>query len=100
MDRDLEWTKIFTLNKDQQVNDGRLEADHMRLDYGNFTDDEEVTLLPHRKDTDDPNHPGLDIRDQIHRIHNEMTGYLRQSPFKGLVQGGPKGSDLRWSMTD
>ena len=41
----------------------RLEADHMRLDYRNFTDDEEVTLFPHRKDTDVPNHPGLDIRD-------------------------------------
>ena len=51
------------MNKEQQVNDGRLEADHMRLDYRNFTDDEEVTLLPHRKDTDDPNHPGSDIRD-------------------------------------
>ena len=51
------------MNKDQQVNDGRLEDDHMRLDYRNLTDDEEVTLLPHRKDTDDPNHPGLDIRD-------------------------------------
>ena len=51
------------MNKDQQVNDGWLEADHMRLDYRNFTDDEEVTLLPHRRDTDVPDNPGSDIRD-------------------------------------
>ena len=43
--------------------DGRLEADHMRLDYRNFTDDEEVMLLPHRRDTDVPDNPGSDIRD-------------------------------------
>ena len=86
---------MCTMNKEQQVNDGWLEADHMRLDYRNFTDDEEVTLRMT---------PTIRVRisvmDQIRRIHNEMTGYLRRSPFKGLVQGGTKGSDLRWSMTD
>ena len=83
-DRDLEWTKIFTMNKDQQVNDGRLEADHMRLDYGNFMDDEEVTLLPHRKDTDDPNHPGLDIRDGPDTSDTQRDDWLlKTEPLQG-----------------
>ena len=46
-----------------QVNDGRLEADHRRLDYRNFADDEEVTLLPHERDTDVPDNPVSDGRD-------------------------------------
>ena len=60
---DLEWIQICTMNKEQQVNDGRLDADHMRLDYRNFMDDEEVTLLPHKRDTDVADNPVLDIRD-------------------------------------
>ena len=47
-DGDLEWIKKFTMDREQKVNDGRLEADHRRLDYRNFTDDEEVMLLPHK----------------------------------------------------
>ena len=57
-DGDLEWIQNFTMDMEQQVNDGRLEADHR-----NFTDDEEVTLLPHKRDTDVPDNPGSDVRD-------------------------------------
>ena len=44
------------------MNDGRLEADHRRLDNRNFTDDEEVTLLLHKRDTDVPDNPVSDVR--------------------------------------
>ena len=32
----------------------RLDADRQRLDYRNFIDDEEVTLLHHKRDMDVP----------------------------------------------
>ena len=51
------------MDMEQKVNDGRLEADHRRLDYRNFTDDEEVTLLPHKRDTDVPDNPVSDVCD-------------------------------------
>ena len=54
---------FFTMDKEQIVNDGRLEADHGRLDYRNFKDDEEVTLLPHKRDTDVPDNPVSEVRD-------------------------------------
>ena len=46
---------------EQKVNDGRLEADHRRLDYKNFTDDKEVMLLPHERDTDVPDNPVIGL---------------------------------------
>ena len=49
--------KTSLMDMEQQVNDGRMEADHRRLDYRIFTDDEEVT------DTEVPDIPGSDIRD-------------------------------------
>ena len=57
-DRDLELTKF---SKDQRVDDGRLEAEHVKLDYRDSTDDEEVRLLPHRRGMDEPDLPGSDI---------------------------------------
>ena len=41
----------------------------------------------------------ISVMGQIHRIHNEMNGYSRQSTFKGLARSGTQGSDLRWLMT-
>ena len=89
--------KKFTMDMEQQVNDGRLEADHRRLDYRNFTNDEEVTLLPHKRDMDVPLtiQFRISVMGQIHQIYNEKTGYFRRSPSKGLAQGGTTGSDLR-----
>ena len=84
MDRDLDWTTFSTMNKEQQVNDGRLEADHMRLDYTNFMDDEEVALLPQRKDTVDPNHPGSDIRDGPDTSDSQRDDWLpKTEPLQG-----------------
>ena len=51
------------MNMEQKVNDDWLEADHRRLDYRNFMDDEEVTLLHHKRDTDVPDNPVSDVHD-------------------------------------
>ena len=51
------------MDMEQQVNDSRMQAYHRRLDYRIFTDDEKVTLLPHKRDTEVPDNPGSDIRD-------------------------------------
>ena len=66
------------------MNDGWLEADHMRMDYRNFKDDEEVTLLPHRRDTDDPNHPDSDIRDGPDTSDTQRDDWLlKTEPLQG-----------------
>ena len=83
-DREIGVDKVSTMNKDQQVNDGRLEADHMRLDYRNFTDDEEVTLLPHRRDIDDSDPPGSDIRDGPNTSDTQRDDWLlKTEPLQG-----------------
>ena len=64
------------------MNGDRMEADHRRLDYRIFTDGEEVTLLPHKRDTEVPYNPDTDIRDRPEMTHNEKTGYFRRSPAR------------------
>ena len=56
-----------------------LETDHRKLDYGNFTDDEEVTLLPHKRDTEIPDNPGLDIRDGPDMSDTQRKDWLLQT---------------------
>ena len=51
------------LDKDQRLDEGRVEAEDGKLDYEDSSDDEEVKLLPHRKGADEPDPPGADIRD-------------------------------------
>ena len=41
----------------------QLEADRQRWDCSNFIDDEEVTLLHHKRDMNVPDIPGLDVCD-------------------------------------
>ena len=66
------------------MNDGRLEADHMRLDHRNFTDEEEVTLLPHSRDTDVPDNPGSDIRDGPDTSDTQRDDWLlKTEPLQG-----------------
>ena len=56
----------------------------MRLDYRNFTDDEEVTLLPHRRDMDDPDPPGSDIRDGPNTSDTQRDDWLlKTEPLQG-----------------
>ena len=63
------------MDVEQKANDVRLEADHQRLDYINFMDDEEVMLLHRKRDMDVPDNPGfrMSVMDLIRRIHNEKT---------------------------
>ena len=78
MDRDLELTK-FTMSKDQRVDDGRLEAEHVKLDYRDSTDDEEVRLLPHRRAMDESDPPDLDIRDGPNTSDTQRDEWLLKS---------------------
>ena len=55
---------FFTMDVEEQADDVRLDADHQKLDYENFIDDE-VTLLRHKRDTDVTDIPGLDIHDGL-----------------------------------
>ena len=57
--------RIFFVQMDveQQADDVRLDADHQKLDYQNFIDDDEVTLHRRKKDTDVTDIPGPDARD-------------------------------------
>ena len=74
----------FTMDIEQKVNDGRLEAYPRRLDYRNFTDDEEVTLLPHKRDTDVPDNPVSDVRDGPDTSDTQREDWLLQTePLHG-----------------
>ena len=53
------------MDAEQQADDVRLDADHQKLDYENFIDDDEVTLYRHRRDTDVTDIPGSDVRDEL-----------------------------------
>ena len=75
---------------------GRVEAEHGKLDYKDSSDDEEVKLLPHRKDTDETDPPGADIRDVPgHRTLSGMNGCLRRSLSMGLARSGLGGGGGR-----
>ena len=77
--------KTSLVDMEQQVNDGRMEADHSRLDYRIFTDDEEVTLLPHKRDTEVPNNPGSDIHDGPDTSDTQREDWLLQTePLHGV----------------
>ena len=66
------------------MNDDRMEANHRRLDYRIFTDDEDVTLLPHKRDTDVPDNPGSDIRDGPDTSDTQREDWLLQTePLHG-----------------
>ena len=45
------------------MDEGRMEAEHGKLDYRESSDNEEVKLLSHRKGADEPEPPGVDSRD-------------------------------------
>ena len=51
------------LINDRKVDEGRVEAEHEKLDYKDSFDDEEIKLLPHRKGADEPDPTGADICD-------------------------------------
>ena len=76
------------LDKDQRLNEGRVEAEHGKLDYEDPSDDEEVKLLPHRKGTDEPDPPAADIRDVPEAPDTQRDEWLLTTePLHGA---GPK----------
>ena len=50
------------MDKDQRLEEGRVEAEDPKLNQEDSSDQEEVKLLPHRKGADEPDLPGADIR--------------------------------------
>ena len=84
------------MDVEQKANDVRLEADRQRSDYINLMDDEEVTLLHHKRDMDVPDNLGSDVRDEPDTSDTQREDWLLQTePLHGLVPGGRKGSYLR-----
>ena len=72
------------MSKNQRVDDGRLEAEHGKLDYRDSTDDEEVRLLPLRKGADELGSPGSDIRDGPHTSDTQRDEWLlKTEPLQG-----------------
>ena len=66
------------------MNGDHMEADHRRLDNRIFTDDEEVTLLPHKRDMEIPDNPDADIRDKPDMSDTQREDWLLQmEPLHG-----------------
>ena len=55
---------LVLMDMEQQVTGDQMESGHRKLDYGTPTDDEEVTLPPHNRDTQVPDIPDTYIRDR------------------------------------
>ena len=66
----------FAMSKNQEVDEGRLEAEHGELDYRDVSDDVEVMLLPHRKGADESDPPGADIRDVPEALDTQRDEWL------------------------
>ena len=68
----------------QQVTGDQMESGHGELDYGTPTDDEEVTLPPHDRDTEVPDFPDMDIRDTQTLLDTQREDWLLQTePLHG-----------------
>ena len=66
------------------MNGDRMEADHRRLDYRIFTDDEEVTMLPHKRDLEVPENQDTDIRERPDVSDTQREDWLLQTePLHG-----------------
>ena len=62
----------------------QMESGHRKLDYGTPTDDEEVTLPPHNRDTEVPDIPDTDIRDRQAMSDTQREDWLLQmEPLHG-----------------
>ena len=76
--------KKFTMDVERKANDVQLETDRQRSNYGNFMDDEEVTLLHHKRDMDVPNNPGSDVREEPDTSDTQREDWLLQTePLHG-----------------
>ena len=84
-------TRIVFWRNGQGVDYGRLEAEHGKLDYRDSTDDEEVGLLPHRRDVDEPDPLFSDIRDGPNTSDTQRDEWLlKTEPLQG--------ARLKWNI--
>ena len=84
------------MDMEQQVNGDRMEAGHGKLDCRIFTDDEEVTLPPHKMDTEVLDNPGTDIFDRQAMSGTQREDWLLQTePLHGARPRQAIGSALR-----
>ena len=80
------------MSKNQRVDEGRLEAEHGELDYRESSEDEEVKLLSHRNDADEPDPPGADIRDVPETLDTQRDEWLlKTEPLQGARPKWNKG---------
>ena len=81
------------------MDEGRVEAEHRKLDYKDSSDDEEVKLLPHKKGADELDPPGVDIRDVLEASDTQRDEWLlKTEPLHGAHSKwlGGGGGDLQW----
>ena len=69
------------MDVEQQADDVWLDADRQKLDCENVIDDEEVTVLHHKRDTDVTDIPGSDMRDGLHTQREDWL--LQTEPLHG-----------------
>ena len=80
------------MNKNQRVDEGRLEAEHGELDYRDSSDDEEVMLLTHMKGAEESDPPGADIRDVPEASNTQRDEWLlKTEPLQGARPKWNKG---------
>ena len=78
------------------MDEGRLEAEHGKLDYRDYSDEEEIRLFPHRKGADEPDPPGSYICDGPNASDTQRDEWLlKTEPLQGFARNGIKGSDLQ-----
>ena len=85
------------LIKNQRVDEGRMEAEHGKLDYKDSSEHEEVKLFSHSKGADEPDPPGADIRDVPEASGTQRDEWLlRTEPLQGARPKWIKGGDPQW----
>ena len=77
-------SELYTMDVEQQADDVRLDADRQTLNYKDFMDDKEVTLLHHKRDMNVPDIPGSDVRDGLDTSDTQREDWLLQTePLHG-----------------
>ena len=71
------------MDKDQRLSEGWVEAEDRKLDFEESLDDEEVTLLLPRKDANERDLPGADIRDVPEASGTQREDWVHMEPLHG-----------------
>ena len=86
------------MSKNQKEDEGRLEAEHGKLDNRDSSDD--VKLLSHRKGADEPDPLGADIRDVPEASDTQWDEWLlKTEPLQGARPKWNKGRGATSSGT-